>query len=105
MRPEVLQNEFSKILSTSFRFPLSEEPCHGSPESYDDGPENVFSLSESDMFKLWNILGEELGIDLSLATPEQRHLLFEACQNGRHLSSKDFSSLLWLVYYSDGVYQ
>jgi hypothetical protein len=53
------------------------------------------------MFQLWNFLGEELGIDLSLATPDQRKLLFEACDHGKKLSPKAFGSLLWLVYYGD----
>lgn len=59
------------------------------------------SLSESQMFTLWNLLGEELGIDLSLASDEQRRILFAACQNGRRISPKEFGSLLWLMYYAE----
>lgn len=88
MRPETLQEELSRILEASFSRTgalESEELC----------------LSEDEMFELWNLLGEELGIDLSFATPDQRKLLFEACENGKKLSPKAFGSLLWLVYYGD----
>ncbi|WGL60532.1 hypothetical protein QEJ31_02820 [Pigmentibacter sp. JX0631] len=95
MRPEVLQNELLKILENSFVDRRTTEPK-------DD---TVLSLSEEQMFKLWNILGEELGIDLSLATEDQRKLLFDSCANGKHIAPRDFSSLLWLVYYSDTSYQ
>jgi hypothetical protein len=94
MRPEVLQDELLKILESTF----VEKPR---PERDD----HVLSLNEDQMFKLWNILGEELGIDLSLATDDQRKLLFATCGNGKLLKAKDFSSLLWLVYYSDLGYQ
>ncbi len=94
MRPEILQDELLKILEYSF---VDKEG------SYRD--DVVLSLTEEQMFKLWNILGEELGIDLSLATEDQRQLLFKSCLNGKHLAAKDFSSLLWLVYYSDISYQ
>jgi hypothetical protein len=88
MRPETLQDELSKILDSSFSrsgATESEELC----------------LSEDEMFELWNLLGEELGIDLSIATADQRKLLFDACENGKKLSPKAFGSLLWLVYYGD----
>jgi hypothetical protein len=91
MRPEVLQNEIFKILETSF----VSEP-HSELRS-----DIVLSLDEKQMFKLWNILGEELGIDLSLATQEERKVLFDSCQNSRRLKARDFGSLLWLVYYGD----
>lgn len=94
MRPEILQDELLKILENAFV---------GKPTKYRD--DYVLSLSEEQMFKLWNILGEELGIDLSLATADQRKLLFDSCSNGKRLAAKDFSSLLWLVYYSDIGYQ
>ncbi|RDB35131.1 hypothetical protein [Spirobacillus cienkowskii] len=94
MRPEVLQNELLKILEGSF----TERSSHNKDDF-------VLSLNEDQMFKLWNILGEELGIDLSLATADQRKLLFESCENGKHIAARDFSSLLWLVYYSDAAYQ
>ncbi len=94
MRPEILQDELLKILEGTF--------VEKTPKYKDD---YVLSLNEEQMFKLWNILGEELGIDLSLATEDQRKLLFESCSNGKHLAAKDFSSLLWLVYYSDIGYQ
>ncbi|KAB8037844.1 hypothetical protein GCL60_11760 [Silvanigrella paludirubra] len=94
MRPEVLQNELLKILENSF------VDRHSDPKD-----DVVLSLNEDQMFKLWNILGEELGIDLSLATEDQRKLLFDACDNGKHIAARDFSSLLWLVYYSDAAYQ
>jgi len=90
MRPEILQNELLKILETSF--------VEKDSVMKDDV---VLSLDEHQMFKLWNVLGEELGIDLSLATDAQRKLLFNSCENGRHIAAKDFSSLLWLVYYGD----
>lgn len=88
MRPETLQDELTKILESSF--PRSSE-----------NPTEELCLSEDEMFQLWNFLGEELGIDLSLATPDQRKLLFDACDNGRKLSPRAFGSLLWLVYYGD----
>lgn len=94
MRPEILQDELLKILQCAFVEKTSR---------YKD--DVVLSLSEEQMFKLWNILGEELGIDLSLATEDQRRLLFDSCSNGKHLAAKDFGSLLWLVYYSDVGYQ
>ena len=94
MRPEILQDELLKILEGAFV---------GKTPKYKD--DYVLSLNEDQMFKLWNILGEELGIDLSLATEDQRQLLFNSCSNGKHLAAKDFSSLLWLVYYSDMGYQ
>ena len=64
MRPETLQDELTKILEASF--PRTSE-----------NPTEELCLSEEEMFQLWNFLGEELGIDLSLATPDQRKLLFE----------------------------
>jgi hypothetical protein len=94
MRPEVLQNELLKILENSF--------VDKANKARDDV---VLSLNEDQMFKLWNILGEELGIDLALATADQRKLLFDSCDNGKHIAARDFSSLLWLVYYSDTSYQ
>lgn len=95
MRPEILQYELYKILENSF----SAKSIILERDDY------VLSLSDEQMFKLWNILGEELGIDLALATDDQRKLLFECCKNGRQWAAKDFSSLLWLVYYSDLGYQ
>jgi len=88
MRPETLQDELSRILEASFPKPS-------------ESPTEELCLSETEMFQLWNFLGEELGIDLSLATPDQRKLLFDACEQGRKLSPKAFGSLLWLVYYGD----
>ncbi|MBM3383133.1 MAG: hypothetical protein FJY29_11935 [Betaproteobacteria bacterium] len=88
MRPETLQEELAKILESSF------------PRSTENQTEEL-CLSETEMFQLWNFLGEELGIDLSLATSDQRKLLFDACENGRKLSPRAFGSLLWLVYYGD----
>lgn len=88
MRPETLQEELSRILEASFS-------RHGATASEE------LCLSEDEMFELWNLLGEELGIDLSFATADQRKLLFEACENGKKLSPKAFGSLLWLVYYGD----
>lgn len=90
MRPETLRSEFIKILST----------C--SSVQVDETVEDLeLHLSDTEMFKLWNMLGEELGIDLSLASAEHRRLLFQACQEGKAISAKDFGSLLWLVYYGD----
>lgn len=94
MRPEILQNEFRDILEKSIlSHPIGE------------GGNEALTLSDSEMFRLWNILGEELGIDLSLASSEQRKMLFDACDNGRKLMPKDFGSLLWLVYYGDAIVQ
>jgi hypothetical protein len=92
MQPETLQGEFVKLLemTMSRRSLENEKPV---------------ALSDEQMFQLWNLLGEELGIDLSLATEQERRLLFEACQNGRSLDPKHFGSLLWLVYYGDGLLQ
>lgn len=92
MHPETLQGEFVKLLELTV-----------SRRSLED--EKPVALSDEQMFQLWNLLGEELGIDLSLATEQERHLLFEACQNGKRLEPKHFGSLLWLVYYGDGLLQ
>lgn len=94
MRPEILHSEFLKILEASL------VKTTESGETSD-----TLCLSEAEMFRLWNSLGEELGIDLSLASEEQRRLLFDACENGKKLAPKDFGSLLWLVYYGDAIYQ
>ncbi|MFZ9520217.1 MAG: hypothetical protein ACO3A4_07045 [Silvanigrellaceae bacterium] len=88
MRPETLQEELGRILEASF-------PRNGGCDS------DELCLSEDEMFELWNLLGEELGIDLSFATADQRQLLFQSCENGKKLSPKAFGSLLWLVYYGD----
>ena len=88
MRPETLQDELTRILEAGF-------PKTGGGDS------DELCLSEDEMFELWNLLGEELGIDLSFATADQRQLLFESCENGKKLSPKAFGSLLWLVYYGD----
>ena len=90
MRPEILQSELVKILESSFV-----------PKGVNDVAGTVLKLSDAEMFQLWNMLGEELGIDLALATPEQRRMLLESCENGRRLLPTDFGSLLWLVYYGD----
>ena len=95
MKPCLLQSEFLRILESSFL----------ASNAGSEGREEVLCLSESEMFQLWNVLGEELGIDLSLASPEQRRLLFDACDNGKRLAPRDFGSLLWLVYYGDAPYQ
>jgi hypothetical protein len=94
MQPQILQDELLKILEGAFVGKASKKR-----DDY------VLSLSEDQMFKLWNILGEELGIDLSLASESQRKMLFDSCSNGKRLAAKDFGSLLWLVYYSDVGYQ
>lgn len=91
MRPEVLQNEFVKILESSAFVPRGVENV----------ADSVLQLSDEQMFQLWNMLGEELGIDLSLASAEQRRMLFDACDGGKRLAPRDFGSLLWLVYYGD----
>ena len=92
MHPQTLQGEFVKLLEmTTCQKHLEEE--------------QQVSLSDDQMFQLWNLLGEELGIDLSLATEEERRILFEACQYGRKIEPKYFGSLLWLVYYGDGLMQ
>lgn len=93
MHPETLQGEFVKLLQLACRS-RSEIKAESSVE-----------LSDEQMFELWNLLGEELGIDLALATPEERRLLFEACEHGRRIEPKHFGSLLWLVYYGDGLLQ
>lgn len=92
MRPEQMQSQFMEILEGL----LAKSSLYQMAES-----EFELSLSEQQMFNLWNALGEELGIDLALATPEQRRILFEACQNGRRISPKEFGSLLWLMYYAE----
>lgn len=92
MQPETLQGEFVKLLEMTTRLAPIED-------------EKPLALSDEQMFQLWNLLGEELGIDLALATEQERALLFEACQNGRHLEPRHFGSLLWLVYYGDGLLQ
>lgn len=94
MRQEVLQDQLTEILENSFH-----------ERELDERVNEVLSLSESDMFKLWNLLGEELGIDLSLASTEQRRILFESCKNGKRLAPKEFGSLLWLMYYAEPHYQ
>ena len=91
MSPEVLQSEFRDILEKS----VLTRPLEG----------DAVQLDESQMFQLWNLLGEELGIDLSIPSREMREMLFAACKSGRHFSSRDFGSLLWLVYYSDDKIQ
>ena len=90
MRPEILKSEVVKILETTFV-----------PKGVDNVEDVILALSEEQMFSLWNMLGEELGIDLSLASEEQRRMLFACCEGGRKLAPADFSSLLWLVYYGD----
>jgi hypothetical protein len=90
MRPETLNQQLKEILVHSF---LSNRP------NDDDG--EALSLSETEMFRLWNLLGEELGIDLSLVSPEQRQILFDECKNGKRVLPKEFGSLLWLMYYSE----
>ena len=91
MRPEVLQNEFVKILESTFV----------PNEVSEDVDSLIFALSEEEMFQLWNMLGEELGIDLALASADQRRMLHEACDGGKRIAPRDFGSLLWLVYYGD----
>ena len=88
MRPEVLQNEVLKILKSSFLMDpdLTEQDV-------------AVSLDEKQIFELWNILGEELGIDLSMVSTHYRNLLLEYCNNQKSIMAKDFSSLLWLMYY------
>lgn len=90
MRSEQLQSHFLEILAGIV-----------SQHTLELVDETEISLSDKDMFKLWNLLGEELGIDLAIATQEQRQLLFEACEGGKKISPKHFSSLLWLVYYAE----
>mgnify|MGYP005616735025 CR=1 FL=1 len=96
MRPELLQDELIKILDSG---------TFGKTTKKRVKDDYILSLTEDQMFKLWNILGEELGIDLSLATDDQRKMLFESCKNGKHAIPQAFSSLLWLVYYGDMSYQ
>lgn len=90
MRPETLNQQLEDILTHSF---LSTEMNEA------DG--HALSLSETEMFRLWNLLGEELGIDLSLVSQEERQMLFDECKNGKRVSPKEFGSLLWLMYYSE----
>lgn len=90
MRPETLHQQLEEILAHSF---VASMPAHESSEG--------LVLSDEDMFKLWNLLGEELGIDLSLVSPEQREMLFNECQKGKGILPKEFGSLLWLMYYSE----
>ncbi len=92
MRPESLQEELIKILDSTLFGKVIKKKVKG---------DFVITLTEEQMFILWNVLGEELGIDLALTSDSQRELLFDACKNGKHVATKGFSSLLWLVYYSD----
>ncbi|MBX9703194.1 MAG: hypothetical protein K2X39_03480 [Silvanigrellaceae bacterium] len=92
MRPDILQSEVLKILSATFFTKERED---------EENQDQTFLLDDNQMFHLWNLLGEELGIDLSLATENQRKLLFESYCAGKKIVPKDLSSLLWLVYYSD----
>lgn len=61
----------------------------------------MLNLSEDEVFNLWNVLGEEFGIDLSLVSHEQRKLLFKECRKNRFFSADQFISLVWLVFYSE----
>ena len=61
----------------------------------------LLNLSEKDAFNLWNVLGEEFGIDLSLVTHDQRKLLLKECQKNRFFSADQFISLVWLIFYSE----
>jgi hypothetical protein len=90
MRPETLHQQLEEILAHSF---LSTQAINEQSEG--------LVLSDEDMFRLWNLLGEELGIDLSLVSPEQRQMLFNECKNGKGIFPKEFGSLLWLMYYSE----
>ncbi len=92
MRPEALHEDLRIIFDSSILGKVIKKKIN------DDF---VLTLTEEQMFKLWNVLGEGLGIDLSLTTSTQRQMLFDACKNGKHVATKGFSSLLWLVYYSD----
>lgn len=92
MRPEQMQSQFMELLEGL----LAKNALLTSSEE-----ENELSLSETQMFNLWNMLGEELGIDLSLASEDQRRILFDSCQHGRRFSPKEFGSLLWLMYYAE----
>ncbi len=90
MRPETLHQQLEEILAHSF---LSAGMTAKDSEA--------LVLSETEMFRLWNLLGEELGIDLALVSSEQRQILFDECKNGKWISPKEFGSLLWLMYYSE----
>ncbi len=92
MRPEILHEEIRKIV---------DSPLLGNVVKKKLNDDCVLSMNEEQMFKFWNLLGEELGIDLALTTPMQRQMLFDACKNGKHVATKGLSSLLWLIYYSD----
>ncbi len=92
MKPEILQSELILILENSFAAKKNLTCVNN---------DYVLNLSEEDMFLLWNILGEELGIDLSLATETERKTLFHACTKNKDMTVQSLSSLLWLVYYSD----
>lgn len=89
MQPETLQKQLEAILVNSFPVKSDSSECG-----------EALCLSETEMFKLWNLLGEELGIDLSLVSTEDRERLFKECQNGQKIFPKEFGSLLWLMYYS-----
>jgi len=64
----------------------------------------ILTFSEPQLFTFFNLLGEELGIDLSLLTAKQRALLLEHCQTDAPFSAKEFTALLWLIFYSDMTY-
>jgi hypothetical protein len=94
MRQDILQDHLLEILENSFA-------CKQCPDVVNE----ALALTDEDMFRLWNLLGEELGIDLSLVTPEQRKALFDSCQGGKRLVPSDFGTLLWLIYYAEPLYQ
>jgi hypothetical protein len=88
MRPEVLNSEIKEILSRIVKYKPAD-------------PNAGISLTEEQRFRLWNELGEELGIDLSLIpTPFRTHLL-DIGSEGLTLQLSSFSGLLWLVFYYD----
>ena len=90
MEPDVFQHEFLTIVEGSAWIKKLYRP--------DDV---LLRLSEEQFFNLWNVLGEELGIDLSLLTTAQRALLLNYCKKNSFFSAKEFTALLWLIYYSD----
>ena len=95
MTPQILHEQLRTIIEADF--------AKGNTSHYDAAHferDEALSLSSEEMFRFWNVLGEELGIDLSLASGEQREMLLRACSGDSGLKPKSFGALLWLVYYS-----
>jgi hypothetical protein len=90
MEPEIFRNEFLNIIEGTSALKKLYRP--------DD---ILVRMNEEQLFHLWNTLGEELGIDLSILSSSKRSMLLNYCQKNMFFSTKEFTALIWLVYYSD----